>query len=520
MSGTESPTRNEVTRHGPTAEWTEDRRHERAFKPLVFLAVLAAVVLYLPTLGGGFLCDDYWYLDQAQTITFTEHPGQSLRKGNFYYFRPLPSLAWSAMYDFFSLHSSFYRAASLLLHVLTILAVAGLARRVIKSELAGGTAALLFAVFPLHPEAVAWVSANADMMAALFAALSLSAYFAWREGHRRSLIPALGFALLAMLSKESAYVIPVLALLGEFLPGKARSAGRRRRALAALFGVAAAVILVKLLVCGGQLRPPTGSTPISWWPGNLGMGLLRLFFPSARGAAAVYSNYLFVAALALALLSFALKKGAWKIPLFGALFALAALLPPASVGRLGPHLEFSRVMYLPSMGFVLCLAALLAPAKAKSNAQKRIRHGRLLSAVSAALACAALFAGSAANLKPWMEAGKASKAVNRAFLEQAKEFQPGQSVLVENLDRTYKGVPFHSNSYTLSVAFSMARFPEKWKERGFEDRHSLPVYAVLDEAPSIEARMTPVKKLRELKKSAHPAFDYHLVWETKEPDGK
>jgi hypothetical protein len=174
-------------------------------------------------------------------------------------------------------------------------------------------------------------------------------------------------------------------------------------------------------------------------------------------------------------------------------------------------------MYLPSAGFALMLAALFKnlPATAERPAW---RTWSSVSALAPAVACAAWFAGSAMNVRPWVEAGQASKAVEKAFLEQAEDFRPGQSVLVTNLPLTYKGVPFHSNSYTLSLAFSMARFPKKWEERGFDDRGRLPVYAVLDEAPDIEAEMTPVKRLRELKRSSPEAFDYRLVWKSGEQE--
>ncbi len=492
----------------------EQKKHVRVYQLLVGIALLCAVILYVPTLGGGFLCDDYWYLEQARTITFTEHPGEALRKGNFYYFRPVPSLAWSSMYHLFSLHAPLYRAVSLLLHMLVVLAVAGLARRVLKSRAGGGAAALLFALCPLHPEAVAWVSANAGLMAALFATLALSGYLDWRDDKARSLAPVLLLALAAMLSKESAYVLPLLALATELLPGASRTRRRRLQGVAALFGVAAIVLALKFISCGGQLRPPTGATPLSWWPGNMAMALLRLLFPAARSGAAPYANYLFVAAAALGLVSFFFKKGSWKLPLFGILFAGIALLPPTSVARLGPHLQFSRVMYLPSIGFAMFLAYLFHTGRETRTLLQGPRVWTAMSAICLAAACAAWFAGSAMNIKPWVEAGKASKAVEQAFLDQAGDFRAGQSVLVKNLPLTYKGVPFHSNSYTLSLAFSMARFPERWKERGYKDKNQLPVYAVLDEAPAIEARMTPVKRLRELKRSDDGAFDYHLVWET------
>lgn len=65
--------------------------------------ILTTSILYLPGAVGGFLCDDFWYLDQAQTISLSQHPWLALRKAHYYYFRPVPSLLWSILYATFAL---------------------------------------------------------------------------------------------------------------------------------------------------------------------------------------------------------------------------------------------------------------------------------------------------------------------------------------------------------------------------------------------------------------------------------
>jgi len=469
--------------------------------------ILAAIILYAPTLFGWFVCDDFWYLAQAQTTTFTEHPLLALRKGNFYYFRPLPSLAWSVFYHLFSLEAFWYRLSGLLLHLLVSLAVFRLSRRALKDPAAAALAAVMFAVHPLHAEAVCWISANADLFAALFAALSLERWLAYREGGVRSAAPALTLAVLAMLSKESAYVLPVLFLLCELLPG----AGDRRRskALLAAFAAAALIFGMKTVLAWGMVRPPTGALPLSAWPGSLALGLVRFAFPAARSEFAPAVNYLLAAVLLLSLVRAALRGAEFRAFAFGLLFLVVALLPPSAVSRVGFELQFSRVLYLPSIGFVIAVAALFAR---RGSAMSR-RQG-LIAAILAGALVFSLFAAAAMNLKPWVEAGRASRSLKSAFEQSAPALRPGEGALVLNVPLTIHGVPFFSNSYDLSLAFAAAGFPERFKQRRFQDRERLPVYAIHAQAPLIEARMLPIKRLRQLKAGPLADFDHILEWDS------
>lgn len=489
------------------------RPHRAAALALIALAFFAAAVIYLPTITGGLLADDFWYMDQAQTVKFSEHPLLSMRKGNFYYLRPLPSLAWSVYYDMFGLSHAPYRLSSLALHLLVVLSVFRLCRRATGSEMAAGLGAICFAAHPLHAEAVAWVSSNADLMAALFATLSLERYLAWRsgEGDHGPLAACLVLGLLAALSKESAYVLPGIMALAEILPGANRKGKHRALAVAGAFIAVMVLFGVKTFLAAGQLRPPTGATPLTWLPANAGMALLRFAAPAAReGAKAVYVNYSLMAVLGAGLAAAILTRRFNRPAVLGAVFLVAALVPPAAVARLGPHLEFSRTLYLPSVGYALLVSGLYAGLLRGPVGKWR---GSVPTALIAALA-ALLFFAAGLNVRLWASAGRASNDLMNSFSQAAGEFQPGQSAIVERVPVTMAGVPFHSNSYTLSVAFSISVYPGLFTERGYDDRNTLPFYAVSAETPEIEARMTPVKKLR-LLKSGKEGFDYRMVWDSR-----
>lgn len=153
-------------------------------------------------------------------------------------------------------------AGNLLLHAAVVLAVHALALRLLRR--AGGPptlapraaflAAALFAVHPIHAEAVVWISARKDSLCLLFYLLSVCAYLDLLEsGDRRRYGWTLLWAVCALLSKASAVSLPLTLLAADLLlapPGRPW----RRRAL----DLAAPVALTGAAVVGySALLGPT-----------------------------------------------------------------------------------------------------------------------------------------------------------------------------------------------------------------------------------------------------------------------
>lgn len=106
-----------------------------------------------------------------------------------------------------------FRIAGLLLHSLAALALFRLLRSVTEERVAW-LSALLFAAHPAHAEAVSMAYGQLELLAALFAFLALDGYIkAVRADRLRQLLLALGLALLAACSKESAIMLSALAML-------------------------------------------------------------------------------------------------------------------------------------------------------------------------------------------------------------------------------------------------------------------------------------------------------------------
>ena len=227
---------------------------------LVALTALA----YLPALGAGYVWDDVPLIVQnrlfeapfdLRTALTTDlwagaAIGDEAASG---YFRPLMVLSlwldralggqpWVA-----HLHSWLW-------HLAAVLAALDLGRRCLPATPAWVGAAV-FALHPVQSEAVVWVAARNDLMAATFALVALGAV----SGPRPRAGVALVATLLAGLSKESVLLLPVLGavLLAPTLTrDNARAAGLRLLPLA--MGVAG-VVGVRLAAGVGAARGPTSA---------------------------------------------------------------------------------------------------------------------------------------------------------------------------------------------------------------------------------------------------------------------
>ncbi|MBN2492674.1 MAG: hypothetical protein JXQ29_17640 [Planctomycetes bacterium] len=195
------------------------------------LCAVAVGFAFGPTLDGGFFMEDHHFLRELHARggieqTLQDLGGNWLGFPGYPYYRPLVTASLALDHAVFGLRPQGYHLSNLLLHFANTLLVLTLVRRVYPPGGRAGAlaAALLFATHPIHPNAVGWVAARADLLVAFGTLGMLTAYSAaWQKGRRGGC--ALGTALFAaaLLAKESGVVAVVLAL---FLP--APDSWRRR----------------------------------------------------------------------------------------------------------------------------------------------------------------------------------------------------------------------------------------------------------------------------------------------------
>lgn len=233
----------------------------RARWALVTLALLATVP-YLNGLGGDFVFDDVGVIrdnpviqrDPAWRVFTTVYQPGAL-------YRPLTMLSYlaNARLDRGPLG---FHAVNVALHVAAALAFYALALQLLGAPRAAWIAAALFAVHPIHTEAVTGIVGRAELLAALFtlaALLALAQALRGTGSARRSWL-ALSLAAFAagLLCKESAFTTIGLVLVVHWR--LAPAAGLRRRAimLAPYVLVGLAYLGLRLLAVGslGLPTPP------------------------------------------------------------------------------------------------------------------------------------------------------------------------------------------------------------------------------------------------------------------------
>lgn len=176
----------------------------------ILLIILLAAVPYLPVIDGPFLYDDNLYIVENYQVTDAEHALQSLTTSyppggaTQALYRPLVTLSYALNHALSGLNATRYHLANILLHVGASLAAYALLRAWIPSVAAWS--AMLFAVHPVHTEAVSWIVGRAELLCGFFVFLAL------RLAPNRFVL-ASGLLFLALLSKEMAISAPLLLLL-------------------------------------------------------------------------------------------------------------------------------------------------------------------------------------------------------------------------------------------------------------------------------------------------------------------
>ncbi|XP_058804463.1 protein O-mannosyl-transferase TMTC1-like [Phymastichus coffea] len=260
---------------------------------LAVACALVAAALYCNTLFAGFVYDDRRAIltngDLKPTAPWTrllenDFWGTPLREpGSHQSYRPLCVATYRLNYLLGGLEPLGYHLVNVLLHASCTALVVRIARKVLPGErLAHAIAGLLFAVHPIHSEAVAGIVGRADLLACLLAEGAFLSYVAHREHAGRGLHLALSVALslLATLAKETGISALALCLLWDF--SRSELGLGRASSSTVLAGSLAMLTLGRLRVGAG--RPPefaSADNPVARHPSRLARGLTFLYLPAA-----------------------------------------------------------------------------------------------------------------------------------------------------------------------------------------------------------------------------------------------
>jgi len=339
-----------------------------------------AVVFYLGALWNHFALDDNQIIAFNALVhdisgmwrTFASAYWPPDVGGGLY--RPLPIASYTLDWALSGGSAWWFHTVNLAWHVGASVAVAYLARH-LSGDRAAWTAGLLFAVHPVHVEAVANVVGRAELMAALFVVLAVYAALA-----RDQLWWSLAALACGVLSKENAIVVPAL-IVWAWVLGLARPSRERMLAYAVswlVFGVAYFAFRIAVLQQGVANTPAPvflGASPIDVRltaiatladVARLLVFPLKLridYSPAERSLITSPLDLSFIVGLLClaawaALLWLCWRRGR-RVEAFGLGWIGISFLPVSNLLALGSILLGERNLYLPSVGLALAVGAWL-----------------------------------------------------------------------------------------------------------------------------------------------------------------
>jgi tetratricopeptide (TPR) repeat protein len=393
------------------------------------LVFAASVAVYLPTLKFDFVYDDPRQIEMMESrFTWSQVPSYFATDVWSYvqdhptnYYRPIFVIWMLVTYQLFGLSHPLWHASAILLHALAALLLYFLARRLIGDRVTAGFAGLLFAVYPIHVEAVAWVSGATEPLCAIFFFATLLCYIASRQEQepkraRWWRIGAVASFTVAVFAKETAVVLPALIFAYAWLFPESARESRGKRARSAFF-TSIPYLQVLILYFGmrffglGAFSRVIGLWPVksmiatlpltAWfylrgllWPVNLSL------FPSMTAVRQLGFGNFVLPAIAAALVVAALLWISLRSPLaaFCSMMLVAPLLPVFDLMAFAPEdFVHDRYLYTPSAGGCLLLAIglramFLLASKSRAEPRRIQAQAALIAPVIAKVAIIAILA--------------------------------------------------------------------------------------------------------------------------------
>jgi hypothetical protein len=247
---------------------------------LVFTGIICVLCFFARDIG--FFHDDWLALVLSRNMPsgITAFTNDQML-GTF--FRPMGILWWWILAGLGDPTPQSRHIISLILHAAGALAIGlsiGFWRRDYRPAIAG---TLLWLTSPVALSCVSWLSCSFDLLAILFSALCilLAILYLRHEKGAVFFISALGFALAAMWSKESAYLLPFVAL--PILSTCKEGNREKMRLLATGFAAILALVLLHRRLCLGLWFGGYNANDPTVGVSNFASDLIQVFGQQAPG---------------------------------------------------------------------------------------------------------------------------------------------------------------------------------------------------------------------------------------------
>ncbi len=391
--------------------------------------LVLAFLVFLPTLHYALVYDDIEQIVENPRITawsyvpgyFTTHLWAHNPLDPAYYYRPV-FLLWLRLVDAtLGPPGPIWHLASILAHLGATVSVLLLIRRLIGDWKGAVLSAGLFAIYPIHTEAIAWVSAVSEPLFTIFVVLCVY-YYIERKGVIS--IVSLLFAALAMFTKETGIMAPVLILTYEWM----HSGFKRALEACAPYAIPALLFTAFRTHALGTLNPQAPSNMsvsamILTWPRVLAIYATHLVWPvhlslsyDAPVVTAVWPLLLLIVLVAGLIWA---ARGCSVNIRFGAAWFVITLIPALGIRYLlADDYIHDRYLYLPTVGLAIITAV--------GFSKLRFTPPRVVAACALA---SALCLATRSDLRVWQD--------NTSLFRRALETAPRNVYAMNNLANAY-----------------------------------------------------------------------------------
>lgn len=366
-------------------------RSKIIFFALLIVIILASFAVYFNSLSNGFVYDDKLQIVENNWIRdirflpeiFSSHVRGYKENETSNYYRPMMNIIFMFSYHIFGLKPWGFHLVNMLFHAGVSVLVFMTALKLLEksrpptsesSPWLPFVAATLFAVHPIHTEAVSWISGITDPSFTFFYLLSLYLYIQAKDGLKGGYIySVLSFAI-ATLCKETALTLPIILLAYDSaFRNWDDKFNKNLRRYAPYLIVLGLYFLLRFLFLG-SLVPIKRHSELSFYQNLINVFPLfkqyleKLFLPedlhafyalhpiaSISQPEDILAVSVMVAFIVLVLIT--LKKN--KMAFFCLTLSAVPLLPVLYIPALGDITFAERYLYLPSVGFVILLVLVL-----------------------------------------------------------------------------------------------------------------------------------------------------------------
>jgi tetratricopeptide (TPR) repeat protein len=353
---------------------------EKGSSFIVLTLILINLIIYFNGIKNEFVWDDSYivrdnYLirdvsNVKKLLTAEDKPAVFSGRG---YFRPFINLTFMADYQIFKGGAYGYRLTNIAFHILCSVMLFLLVMLITSNRLLSFTAALIFSAQAVHVEAVTFISGRNNVVCAFFMLVSLYYYIKNdKESRFPYLILSMLFLFIGAMSKEFAFVLPLIFILYDYTFGDDFSVRKHILKYAASFSV-----LMLFMVYRALFIPMTGAFRINYPTLYLRViNTSRVFINYIRCqiipldlsiyfnlpiknsifAPEVLLSFLMLAGLVLLVICFRKKD---RVLFFSFFAYLILLLPISNIVEIPGAMMADRWIYPASLAFALFLARLI-----------------------------------------------------------------------------------------------------------------------------------------------------------------